>query len=120
MSDRLDSCSEFYMQIFEKYKKDYGVAIAHFKKEKRRVEDALSEIEGLRIYPSQSAFIVVEFDGKISVDEVEKRLLLEDNILVRRVDGNTKTVRFSINVERENNRMINALARIMNKEEGVE
>ena len=48
----INSFAEFYMQIEEKYKKDYAVALERFKKERARYVAKLTEIDGLRVIPS--------------------------------------------------------------------
>ena len=114
MPDRLDSCSEFYLQIFEKYKKDYASAIVQFKAERSRVESELSKIKGVTGHSSQAAFVWVEFGDEISVDDVESQLLRQNHILVKKTDGNSKAIRFSIHTEDENDKMIHALSIILN------
>ena len=115
MPDRLDSCSEFYMQIFEKYKKDYTNAIDCFIRERKRIEAMLSKLQGVSVSPSNSAFVVVKFNGNVSADEVEKRLLLEKHILVKQLGRNTNRIRFAIHKEEENDRLIYAIKDILSR-----
>ena len=89
----------------EKYKKDYANAIVQLKTERSRVESELSKIKGVTGHSSQAAFVWVEFGDEISVDDVESQLLRQNHILVKKTDGNSKTIRFSIHTEDENDKM---------------
>ena len=62
----INSFGEFYMQIEEKYKKDYEKALIRLRAERDRFQKKLSEIKGIRVIPSQANYIMVELTQDIS------------------------------------------------------
>src|SRR5690606_17459698 len=56
----INSFGEFYLQIFEKYKKDYEEAMKKFKDIRRDYIEKLSSIKNLRVIPSQANFVMCE------------------------------------------------------------
>ena len=43
----------------------------------------LSEIPGIRVYPSQANYVLCEYTGKISITELTEKLLENHNCLVK-------------------------------------
>ncbi len=85
----INSFAEFYMQIEEKYKKDYEAALEKFRAERKRFETELSKINGIRVIPSQANFIMTELDATISPKELLKRLLIKHNLLIKELTTKT-------------------------------
>ena len=56
----INSFGEFYLQIAEKYKKDYKKALEKFKIERNRFINELSSIKSIRIVPTQANYIIAE------------------------------------------------------------
>lgn len=54
----INSFGEFYMQIEEKYKKYYAIALEKFRVERARFQTELSRIKGIRVIPSQANYIM--------------------------------------------------------------
>ena len=79
----INSFAEFYMQIAEKYQKNYGEALAKIRKERTRFEDALNRISGIRAIPSQANYIMVEVMGGMSAPELTRRLLFTHSLFVK-------------------------------------
>ena len=78
----INSFGEFYMQIAEKYNKDYRAALVQLRQERRRFQEALAALPGLRVIPSQANYVMVELlDGR-SATELTARLL-EKDVLVK-------------------------------------
>ena len=112
----INSFAEFYMQIAEKYKRDYLTALQKFRAERKCFVDELEKIPNLRVVPSQANFIMVELVGKISATELTKKLLVEHNLLVK--DLSTKIpgknyLRFAVRNSADNDRLIAALKKIL-------
>lgn len=112
----INSFAEFYMQIVEKYKRDYLAALKKFRAERKRFGDELQKISNLRVVPSQANFIMVELVGKISAAEITKKLLVEYNLLVK--DLSTKIpgknyLRFAVRNSADNDRLLDALKKIL-------
>ena len=68
----INSFAEFYLQIWEKYEKDYTKALERFRAERARFAARLKEIPGLTVYPSQANYVLAKLDGKLSAGSADK------------------------------------------------
>lgn len=110
----INSFAEFYMQIEEKYKKDYQEALCRFREERNRFQRQLASIHGIRVIPSQANFVMVEVDSAISPKELLKRLLIKENILIKELTTKTNGknyLRLAVRNEEDNDRLLCALAK---------
>lgn len=111
----INSFAEFYMQISEKYKKDYEAALKKFRIERKRYSEELLKIEALRIIPSQANYLMAEITNGMSATELTRRLLLKHNILIKNLfskvnkDGR-QYIRLAVRCREENDRLIEALS----------
>lgn len=108
----INSFGEFYMQIEEKYKKDYEEALVKVRAERDRFERLLAEVRGVRVIHSQANFVMVQLDDDISPKELLKILLIKYELLVK--DLTTKTdgrnyLRLTVRNTEDNDRLIRAL-----------
>ena len=85
----INSFGEFYMQIEEKYKKDYSAALVRIREERSRFQGELSKIKGVRVIPSQANFVMVELEEGISPKELLKTLLIKYNLLIKELTTKT-------------------------------
>ena len=109
----INSFGEFYMQIFEKYHKDYDRACALFRAERDALFKELSEIPYLRVYPSQANYFLC----KVTSPETSRGLalkLLKRGILIK--DCSTKKafrgenyIRIAVRDRKDNVQLIQAL-----------
>ena len=79
----INSFAEFYMQIEEKYKKDYVEALQKLKTERIRFEKELTGIKGIRVIPSQANFIMIELEHTIIPENFLKLLFARHNLLIK-------------------------------------
>jgi histidinol-phosphate/aromatic aminotransferase/cobyric acid decarboxylase-like protein len=86
----INSFAEFYMQIAEKYKKDYNNARVEFLKERNRFMNALSCIEGLRVYPSEANYFMIELLNGCSSRGAAKYLLSQHNLFIKDLSAKIK------------------------------
>lgn len=108
----INSFAEFYMQIFEKYKKDYEKALSLFRVERKRFEDLLRNIPNIRVIPSQANYFMIELTGKITSKMLTKALLLKHGIIIKNLQNKTfnkQYIRIAIRDEKDNNKLIKAL-----------
>lgn len=108
----INSFGEFYMQIEEKYKKDYSAALAKIKAERTRFQDELSKIDGIRVIPSQANFVMVEVESNIDVKELLKTLLVKHNLMIKELSTKTNGknyLRLAIRNTAENDVLLSAL-----------
>lgn len=108
----INSFGEFYMQIEEKYRKDYIEALVRVREERERFQRELSKIKGLRVIPSQANFIMVELEKGIGSKELLKRLLVKHNLLIKELTTKTNGrnyLRLAIRTAEDNDRLITAM-----------
>lgn len=114
----INSFAEFYMQIYNKYEKDYARSCELFRKERRIFRGELSQIPWLRVIPSQANYFLCEVTEKYTSYELTLILLRDHNILIK--DCSTKKgfpderqyVRIAIRDRRDNEKLIVALKQI--------
>jgi len=108
----INSFAEFYMQIEEKYAKDYRAALVKFRAERSRFVGLLSELPGVRIIPSQANFIMVELEPSIDPKALMKRLLIKHNILIKelgsKVEGRSY-LRLAVRDSSDNDCLVQAM-----------
>ena len=79
----INSFAEFYMQIFNKYEKDYQEACGKFIQERTLFYNELKEIPFLRVIPSEANYFLCEVTAKYTSSQLSQKLLDESNILIK-------------------------------------
>lgn len=111
----INSFAEFYMQIFNKYEKDYVRACEKFREERETFRRELEQIPWLRVIPSQANYFLCELNG-ISSAELTLKLMTDHNILIK--DCSSKKgfgsdgrqyVRIAIRDRHDNAKLVSAL-----------
>ncbi|MBF0715440.1 aminotransferase class I/II-fold pyridoxal phosphate-dependent enzyme [Gemelliphila palaticanis] len=64
----INSFAEYYLQIYDKYKKDYSTALDKIKNARRIFINNLSEINEFRVIPSEANYVTIELLGLTSKD----------------------------------------------------
>ncbi len=110
----INSLGEFYMQIEEKYKKDYALSLELVRKERSRFMEALKEVPGLRVFPSQANYIMAELTDGTPASELTCRLLNSYSLFIKDLSSKTglngrQLVRIAVRSEEDNNRLTEAL-----------
>ena len=113
----INSFGEFYLQIYEKYHKEYLAACDEFRRERARFFEALSEIDYLKVFPSEANYFLCEVTDRFTARELAVRLLDEHNILIK--DCSTKAafggrnyIRLAVRDCRDNDLLVKALANL--------
>ena len=115
----INSFGEFYMQIEEKYRKDYDSALDKLRGERTRFAEKLSKLPGVRVFPSQANYLMVELTGKsISATEITELLLTRYNLFIKdlssKISRNGRQfLRIAIRNEAEDNILVKALKEIL-------
>ena len=112
----INSFAEFYLQIFGKYEKDYENAKALFRAERARFVGRLSEIPGIKIYPSQANFLLIELTSGITAAELTEKLLNGSDIFIKDLSsklGSDKFIRIAIRDTSDNDKLVEALKKIL-------
>ena len=116
----INSIAEFYLQISEKYRKEYKIAIEKFKVTKQKFFDELSDINGIKVYNTDSNFLLLQLEERYSSKEFAAKLLSDHRILVKdiktRIEGRGEYIRISIHSERENEYFADAVRKMMRED----
>ena len=109
----INSFGEYYMQIEEKYAKDYKKALVKIRAERARFQTELAKIKGIRVIPSQANYVMVELDRAVDPKELLKVLLVRYEILIKELTSKTSNgrsyLRLAVRNEADNNRLLEAL-----------
>ena len=108
----INSFGEFYLQIAEKYKKDYATALKKIRDERYRFENELKTIDGLRVIPSQANYVMVELVNGESAKVLTKKLLVKYNLLIKELvakTGGKNYLRLAVRNTKDNNILLEAL-----------
>ena len=108
----INSFAEFYMQISEKYRYEYRVALQTFRRERKRFAEELSEIDGIRTIPSQANYIMIKVKSGEFAAQLLKKLLVNHDILIKDLaakTGSTGYMRIAVRNTEDNNALLDAL-----------
>lgn len=108
----INSFGEFYMQIEEKYKKDYEAALVRIREERCRFQNELAKLKGLRVIPSQANFVMVELAENISPKVLLKKLLVKYNLLIKELTTKTNGrnyLRLAVRNTADNDELLKAM-----------
>ncbi len=110
----INSFAEFYMQIEEKYKKDYAAALERFKAARAQFVADLSAIAGLRVLPSQANYVMAEITNGMTAKQLTRNLLLRHHILIKDLSRKVQKdgrefVRLAVRNEDDNRALTQAL-----------
>lgn len=113
----INSFAEFYMQIFNKYEKDYTRSCDLFRAERAEFLAGLRQIPWLRVIPSQANYFLCEVSG-ISSADLTLRLLTDYQLLIKDCSSkkgfpaDRQYVRIAIRDRADNSRLVRALEEI--------
>ena len=111
----INSFAEYFMQIYNKYEKDYQRACTKFVKERDDFEQQLHTIPFLHVMPSQANYFLCEVLPPYTANEVVIYMLKQYNILTRDcskktgLNPNKQYMRISVRSHEDNARLIQAL-----------
>lgn len=111
----INSFGEFYMQIYEKYHKDYIDACRLFREERARFYEELQKVSMLRVIPSQANYFLCELTTtKFTATELAVRLLAKHDILIKDCSGKASFrgrnfIRLAVRDRKDNHKLVEAL-----------
>jgi len=114
----INSFGEFYMQIEEKYKKDYAISLEKIKSARKEFMKDLSEISGLRVIPSQANYLLIEVTNGMTAKELTRELLLQHNLFIKDLSNKIQMddrqyIRLAIRTSEDNRKMVVALKEVL-------
>lgn len=113
----INSFAEFFMQIFNKYEKDYQRACERFLEVREEFLSQLHEIPYLHVMPTQANFVLCEVAAPLTANGLALNLLKNHNILIsacgakKGIEPN-RYVRFAVRSAEDNQLLIEALKAI--------
>lgn len=113
----INSFAEFYMQIAEKYKKDYAEALTLFKAERKRFKACLERIPNLRVIDSQANYFMIELENGVTAKALTDMLLSRYHIFIKdlteKIKGQKEYIRVAIRDKADNDKLIAALTKVI-------
>ena len=115
----LNSFAEFFMQIFNKYEKDYQKACAKFVQERDRFEQDLRSVPFFHVMSSEANYFLCEVLPPYTASEIVIRMLKQHNILTRDCSGkpglnpHKQYMRIAVRNHADNTRLIEGLKEII-------
>ena len=107
----INSFGEFFLQIMEKYSKDYENALSRIRSSRAHLIEGLLAIPFLSVMPSQANYVMCEVKGIASANLCAK--LLENNILIKdltkKVGNGKQYIRIAVRNEQDNELLLAAL-----------
>lgn len=113
----INSFGEFYMQIYEKYHKEYLQACKAFRAERKLFHEELSTIPYLRVISSQANYFLCEVTDRYTSRELAVKLLNDANILIKDCSGKAafkgrNYIRLAVRDRKDNHYLVEALAKL--------
>lgn len=107
----INAYGEFFLQIKEKYDKDYHKALKKGREARSRFIAQLKEIDFLTVYDSQANYVMCQVEGR-DVDELCYELL-DKNIfiknLTKKVNNGKQYIRLAVRTDEDNDRLVEVL-----------
>lgn len=113
----INSVGEYFLQIVDKYKRDYESACERVARERNRLAGALHQLAcGVYVYPSQANFLMCRLDAQATAKELAEYLFDQNSILIKDLTGkqgfsSSQYFRVAIRTEIENDRLLAGLKR---------
>ena len=108
----INSFAEFYLQIAEKYQKDYVKALELFKAERARFVAGLQQLPGVRVIPSQANYVTLELTGNITARGLTKVLLIRHSLFIKDLSAKLQGgqyIRLAVRDTADNDKLLAAL-----------
>lgn len=110
----INSFGEFFLQIKEKYDKDYIHSLDEIRKSRKELVEGLSSIPYLEVYPSQANYVMCKVNGILAqelCDELLKRNIFIKN-LTHKIKNGKEYVRIAVRNEHDNHILMSGLKSI--------
>lgn len=113
----INSYGEFFMQIFEKYRKDYAASLVKIKQAREIFVDNLNQIPGIRVIPSQANYVMCELDSSKTTSRQLAVALLEKNVFIKdltsKVGNGKEYIRLAVRDEKDNQYLVDQLKEML-------
>lgn len=114
----INSFAEYYLQIQRLYKKSYTDACNKIAQQRTWLKKELSNINGIKVYPSQANYIMCEVEAEVNSVVLATRLVKEYDILIKNLSKkqgflDKSFIRIAVKSEKDNEEIIKALKDIL-------
>lgn len=115
----VNAFAEEYLRMFSAYRREYSASCAAVREETDRLRSALSEVDGITAYPSDSNFVFCKLqDGAGTAAELTSQLLSEFGIFIKDCSGKSmpqaeRFFRVASRGARDNFRLTRAVAMVV-------
>ncbi len=113
----INSIAEFYLQNYNVYEKDYKIACVKIAQEREFLTFELSKIKGIKVYPSQANFIMINL-GEYNSYNFCVKALTDFNLLIKDLSSkdcfkNKNYVRIAVKDHNDNLKLIECFNSIL-------
>ena len=110
----INSYGEFFLQIVEKYAKEYVAACSKIAKERERFIKELTKFKFLNVYPSEANYVLCEVKKPYTAKSLCLELWTRANCLVKDCSSkkgfdNGQFIRLAVKSEKDDNELLEAL-----------
>ena len=110
----INSFGEFYMQIMEKYNKDYAASLVKLRTARAKLVQGLESIPYIKVFPSQANYVMCELSGitghELCCLLLKKDILIKD--LTKKVGDGKQYIRLAVRDEKDNDALVAALKEV--------
>ncbi len=109
----INSFAEYYLQIYQLFAKDYQAACDQIVVEREHLIEGLRAIKGLKVYPSEANYVMVDL-GKRNSLELTVKLLDEYNLIIKNLSTKNKFegknfIRLAVRDRKDNDFLLDVL-----------
>lgn len=114
----INSFAEYFLQIYDKYSKTYNTACDLIAAERKRFSERLSQLPGVRVFPSQANYLMCRLDKGIVPEKLASTLLEQYNIFIKDLSTkrgfeNGNYIRLAVRDSADNDALIAALEAVL-------
>lgn len=114
----INSFAEYFLQIYDKYSKTYNTACDLIAAERKRFSERLSQLPGVRVFPSQANYLMCRLDKGIVPEKLASTLLERYNIFIKDLSTkrgfeNGNYIRLAVRDTADNDALIAALEAVL-------
>lgn len=114
----INSFGEYYLQIYQLFAKDYEKACDQIVIEREHLIAGLKEFEGIKVYPSEANYVMVDL-GSINSKELAIKLLDKYHLIIKDLSTKNKMkgknlIRLAVRDRKDNDFLLETLKKELN------
>lgn len=113
----INSFGEYYLQIYQLYAKDYMASCDKIVEQREYLIEELSKIKGIKVYPSEANYIMIDL-GKFNSHEIAIKLLDSKNLIIKDLSTKNKFkgknfIRVAVRDKKDNDILVACLNEVL-------